>query len=160
MGEIDNMMLNAMREDAMKTQLTKSKRSIWVTFQKEGIHKYPAALDDPKLATGDWDDVSFLGYPHRHMFHFTVSIEVYHDDREIEFIQFSRWLQRLYSMGAGEGVDGAVDNMLALDYKSCEMIADELFLKIRKKYGDQREVTIEVSEDGENGCTVFFPRDR
>ena len=22
---------------------------IWVTFKKEGIHKYPAALDDPKL---------------------------------------------------------------------------------------------------------------
>ena len=35
-------------------------RSIWVTFNKEGIHKYPAALEDPKLATGDWDDVSFL----------------------------------------------------------------------------------------------------
>ncbi len=33
---------------------------IWVTFRKEGIHKYPAALDDPKLATGDWDDVSFF----------------------------------------------------------------------------------------------------
>jgi len=28
-------------------------RMIWVTFQKEGIHKYPAALTDPKLATGD-----------------------------------------------------------------------------------------------------------
>ena len=30
---------------------------IWVTFRKEGIHKYPAALDDPKLATGDWEDI-------------------------------------------------------------------------------------------------------
>lgn len=160
MSEIDNAMLAAMREDAMRTQLTKSKRSIWVTFQREGVHKYPAALEDPKLATGGWDDVSFLGYPHRHMFHFRVSIEVYHDDREIEFIQFSRWLQRLYDLGTGEGVDGAVDKVLDLDYKSCEMIADELFLEIRKKYGDQREVTIEVSEDGENGCTVFFPRAR
>ena len=28
-------------------------RMIWVTFQKEGIHKYPAALTDPALATGD-----------------------------------------------------------------------------------------------------------
>jgi hypothetical protein len=63
-------------------------------------------------------------------------------------------------MGTGEGVDGAVDKVLDLDYKSCEMIADDLFLEIRKKYGDQREVTIEVSEDGENGCTVFFPRAR
>ena len=49
-------------------------RTIWVTFRKEGIHKYPAALNDPTLATGDEYDVSFLGYPHRHMFHFKVAI--------------------------------------------------------------------------------------
>ena len=147
MAEIDNMVLGAMREQAMREQVNQSKRLIWVTFQKEGIHKYPAALEDPKLATGDWDDVSFLGYPHRHMFHFRVSIEVFHDDREIEFIQFSRWLQRLFS-----------EDVIALDYKSCEMIADEMFLAIRTKYGSNREVHIEVSEDGENGCVVTFPK--
>ena len=49
---------------------------VWVTFRKEGIHKYPAAATDPKLATGDWLDVSFLGVPHRHIFHFKVWIEV------------------------------------------------------------------------------------
>ena len=49
-------------------------KSIWVTFQKEGIHLYPGADTDPKLATGDWDDVSFLGVPHRHIFHFRVMI--------------------------------------------------------------------------------------
>ena len=147
MAEIDNMILGAMREQALAEQVNQSTRLIWVTFQKEGIHKYPAALDDPKLATGDWDDVSFLGYPHRHMFHFRVSIEVFHDDREIEFIQFSRWLQRLFS-----------EDVIALDYKSCEMIADEMFLAIRKKYGSNREVHIEVSEDGENGCVVTFPK--
>ena len=72
-------------------------KTIWVTFQKEGIHKYPAALDDPKLATGDEYDVSFLGYPHRHIFHFKVWIEIFHDDRDIEFIQFKRWLEKLYA---------------------------------------------------------------
>jgi hypothetical protein len=158
MAQMDNMMLDAMREDAMRQQLHKSKRMIWVTFQKEGIHKYPAALDDPKLATGGWDDVSFLGYPHRHMFHFRVSIEVFHDDREIEFIQFSRWLQRLYSVGTDEAGSEAGHTVLELDYKSCEMIADDLFLEIRKKYGSNREVHIEVSEDGENGCVVTFPK--
>lgn len=158
MGQMDNMMLDAMREDAMRMQLHKSKRMIWVTFQKEGIHKYPAALDDPKLATGDWDDVSFLGYPHRHMFHFRVSIEVFHDDREIEFIQFSRWLQRLYSVGTDEANSETGHTVLELDYKSCEMIADDLFLEIRKRYGSNREVHIEVSEDGENGCVVTFPK--
>ena len=112
---------------------------IWVTFQKEGIHKYPAALDDPKLATGGWDDVSFLGYPHRHIFHFKVAIEVFHDDRDIEFIQFKRWLESLYS-----------DGTLELDYRSCEMVSDELAQFINSKY-PKRTIEIEVSEDGENG---------
>ena len=119
--------------------LVKTFNQIWVTFKKEGIHKYPAALDDPKLATGDWDDVSFLGYPHRHIFHFRVGIEVFHDDRDIEFIQFKRWLERLYS-----------DGTLTLDYRSCEMVSDELAEHIGNRYGG-RVVMIEVSEDGENG---------
>ena len=71
-------------------------KMIWVTFNKEGMHKYPAALTDPNLATGDEYDVSFLGYPHRHIFHFKVWIGVTHDDRDIEFIQFKRWLLNLY----------------------------------------------------------------
>lgn len=128
----------------MRVAMKKVFNSIWVTWQKEGIHKYPAALDDPKLATGDWDDVSYLGYPHRHMFHFRVGIEVFHDDRDIEFIQFSRWCQRLY---AGD--------VLSLDYKSCEMISDDLANEIGKKYPD-RAVTIEVSEDGENGSIAKY----
>ena len=113
-------------------------KTIWVTFKREGIHKYPAALEDPKLA-----DVSFLGYPHRHMFHFKVWIEVFHDDRDIEFIQFKRWLESLYQ------------GTLELDYKSCEMIADELADQIQTKYPG-RQVRIEVSEDGENGCEIDY----
>jgi hypothetical protein len=120
------------------------KKMIWVTFQKEGIHKYPAALTDPNLATGDEYDVSFLGYPHRHTFHFKVSIEVFHDDRDIEFIQFKRWLENLYK--------GAI---LALDYKSCEMIAEDLYTQINARHPG-RAVTIEVSEDNENGCYIQF----
>ena len=86
-------------------------RTIFVRFQKGGIHKYPAAATDPLLATGDEYDVSFLATPHRHIFHFEVTIEVFHNDRDIEFIQFKRWLENQYSQ-----------NILALDYKSCEMM--------------------------------------
>jgi hypothetical protein len=117
-----------------------SQDMIWVTFRKEGIHRYPAALTDPKLATGDEYDVSFLGHPHRHMFHFKVYLEVFHDDRDVEFIQFKRWLENLYNQGT-----------LALDFKSCEMMADDLHGQISSKYTD-RKIWIEVSEDGENGC--------
>lgn len=121
------------------------KSMIWVTFQKEGIHMYPAAATDPQLATGDEYDVSFLGTPHRHIFHFKVYIEVFHDDRDIEFIQFKRWLEKLYS-----------ENTLQLNYKSCEMIARDLHATIVARYPG-REVWISVSEDNENGCFIKFP---
>ena len=132
-------------EDAKMSKLENAKRSIWVTFTKEGIHKYPAALEDPALATGDEYDVSFLGYPHRHTFHFKVQIQVTHNDRDIEFIQFKRWLENLYK-----------EDLLQLDYKSCEMIADDLYLQINEKYPG-RFVVIDVAEDGENGCQIVYP---
>jgi hypothetical protein len=119
-------------------------KMIWVTFRKEGMHKYPAALTDPSLATGDEYDVSFLGYPHRHIFHFKVWIGVTHDDRDIEFIQFKRWLENLYKEGT-----------LQLDYKSCEMMSNDLYDSIAAKYPG-REVWIEVSEDGENGSFIKY----
>ena len=121
-----------------------AKRMIFVTFQKEGIHKYPAAATDPALATGDEYDVSFLGTPHRHIFHFNVAIEVFHNDRDIEFIQFKRWLENLYK-----------GNILELDYKSCEMISDDLYNQIATRYPD-RNIQITVSEDGENGATIYY----
>ena len=120
-------------------------RSIWVTFSKEGVHFYPGADTDPKLATGDWDDVSFLGYKHRHIFHFKVWIEVFHDDRDIEFIQFKRWLENLYK-----------EDVVQLDYKSCEMIADELAEHIQAMY-PLRWIKISVAEDNENGCEMEYP---
>lgn len=125
-------------------QDVRPKKMIWVTFRKEGIHMYPAAATDPKLKTGDEYDVSFLGAPHRHIFHFKVYIEVYHDDRDIEFIQFKRWLEKLYN-----------ESTLTLNYKSCEMISEDLYEKISARYPG-REVWIEVSEDGENGSFIKF----
>jgi hypothetical protein len=121
-----------------------AERKIWVTFQKEGIHCYPAAATDPALATGDEYDVSFLGTPHRHIFHFRVWIDVFHNDRDVEFIQFKRWLENLYK-----------DNILALDYKSCEMISDDLYIQIASRYPN-RAVWIEVAEDGENGALIKY----
>ena len=131
----------------MKTTIRQDIRPnkmIWVTFQKEGIHAYPAAATDPNLATGDEYDVSFLATPHRHIFHFRVWLSVTHNDRDVEFIQFKRWLENLYK-----------DSILKLDYKSCEMMSDDLYDMISQKYPD-REVWIEVSEDGENGSFIKY----
>jgi|SRR5699024_7895610 len=120
--------------DQKEIKVIERKSSVFVTFQKEGIHKYPNAPEE----------VYFLRYDHRHMFHFTVEIEVFHDDRDIEFIILKRQLENLYS-------DGTIE----LDYKSCEMMSDELFEKVSEMYPN-RDITITISEDGENGSVTKY----
>lgn len=113
------------------------KKFIWVTFQKVGYHKYPNAPTEPF-------DVSYLRDTHRHLFKFRVGISVEHSDRDIEFHQFLNWIESLYS-----------DSQLKLDYKSCEMISDDLYSAIHNKYPN-REVTVEISEDGECGSLTTY----
>lgn len=115
-------------------------RHIEVSFQKEGVHKYPAALTDPKLK-----EVEFLGYPHRHMFHFHVKLEVFHNDREVEFILFKRELEKFY------------ETRMNLDFKSCEMLAEELILLLQTRYPN-RDITARVYEDGENGAILEYSK--
>jgi len=114
-----------------------NKKFIFVTFQKEGIHCYPDAPEG----------VEFLRNDHRHMFHFRVELEVWHDDRDVEFILFKRELEALYSGG-----------ILELDYQSCEMMANDLASYIQETYPG-RALKIEVSEDGENGAISYYPTD-
>jgi hypothetical protein len=126
--------------------MTSIKRWIEVPFQKEGKHFYPGADTRPDLATGDEYDVSFLGTEHFHYFYFTVRIEVMHNDRDIEFIQFRRWLERLYDKGT-----------LQLNHKSCEMIAEELHAKISEKLPN-RDMVISVAEDNINRAILEFTK--
>jgi len=109
-------------------------RHIRVSFQKEGIHKYPAAKD--------LEGVEFLQYPHRHIFYFYVTLEVYHNDRDVEFILFKRELENLFTEGTMEA-----------DYKSCEMLAEDLLDYIEVNYPG-RIAQVEVFEDNENGAIV------
>jgi hypothetical protein len=120
--------------------MSTTQTTIWVTFQHEGIHCYPAA--------SELEGVEFLQYPHRHVFHFRVEMEVFHDDRDVEFILLKRELSGLYK-----------DDTLMLDYKSCEMIARELLDYVTQSYPD-RNVTISVSEDDENGATLVYTNDK
>jgi len=117
--------------------------SIFVTFQKEGIHRYPAAATNPALA-----DVSFLAHPHRHIFHFRVEIEVFHDDRDLEFIQEKRFMESLFA-----------ERTIEIDHKSCEMLATDLMSQLLTRYQAKRNITIEVSEDGENGGILKYTKD-
>jgi hypothetical protein len=67
---------------------------------------------------------------------------VFHDDREIEFHMFQNWIESLYSEG-----------VMNVDGKSCEMLAEELLESVLGKYPG-REISVEVSEDGECGAIV------
>jgi hypothetical protein len=136
-------MIQAERETITRI-VDAAERKIWITFRKEGIHRYPAAATDPQLCTAGEYDVSFLANAHRHIFHFKIWIDVFHNDRDIEFIQFKRWLEGLYNK-----------DILQLDFKSCEMIADDLYIQVAGRYPG-RAVWIEVAEDGENGCLIKY----
>jgi hypothetical protein len=112
------------------------KSFIWVTTEFEGIHCYPAAPDE----------VSFLRFPHRHIFHVKVWIEVFHNDRDIEFILFKRFIDSIIT-----------DHNF--HYKSCEMISDDIHKIISTQYKN-REIKIEVSEDKENGSFIDYGVDK
>lgn len=114
-------------------------RMVWVTFQKKGFHYFPAAGTDEQFT-----DVRYLGDKHRHLFKFKVAIQVYHQDREIEFHQFLNWLESLFDTST-----------IDINSKSVEMLSDDLFEKIAEKY-PHRKVVIEISEDGECGCTINY----
>lgn len=105
---------------------------IWITTQFEGFHKYPDAPEE----------VSFLREIHRHIFHVKVWIEIFHDDRDIEFILFKRFIN-------------SIIKEKNLDYKSCEMISDDLYREIADKYPN-RKIKIEISEDSENGSYTEY----
>lgn len=120
-------------KDSVAFQQRLNMTNIWVTFDKVGFHRYPDAPDE----------VAYLRDLHRHVFGFRVTIQVFHDDREIEFHMFKNWLTSLY------------EGDLKVDYKSCEMLAQELLEKILGKYNcAERMVAVEVSEDGECGATI------
>jgi len=108
-------------------------RSIYVTFRFEGYHRWPEAPDE----------VAFLRDLHRHVFHVRADIEVFHDDRDIEFILEKRRLQKLFDEGQNS------------DYRSCEMLGEEIVVDILGEHGS-RLITVEVSEDGENGAVVRY----
>ena len=92
------------------------------------------------------EEVSFLLFPHRHIFHVVIKIPVSHDNREVEFIK------------AKMDLDAFIDEMLKnqnLGKMSCEMIINYLFTKCHF-YTPTPPSYICVMEDNENGAEVYF----
>lgn len=106
-----------------------------VTFQFESIHCYP----DAPVA------VSFLRFPHRHVFHVVVCIEQFHDNRDVEYVGFKRWLVELVECQKQQGA-------FPLE-ASCEFMARSILNHVVAQY-PKRKVMVKVTEDKENGAIV------
>lgn len=112
-----------------------------VKTQFEGLHQWKDAPDE----------VGFLRDLHRHLFKVEVSVEVKHDDREIEFFILRR------------DVDSIIQGYLCVQERaarlpivgSCEMVAREILEGLIDKY-DGRTLIVAVSEDGENEASIVF----
>jgi hypothetical protein len=114
-------------------------RWIEVSFRKAGIHYYPGCDQVPSL-----EPVAYLANRHRHLFHFNVRIEVFHNDRELEFIMVQEELIGLFD-----------SSTIDVNGKSCEMLAEDLIEYIRTKYTN-RNIIVKVFEDGENGAVLEY----
>lgn len=119
--------------------MEKVNKTIFVTTSFEGVHCYPSAPEG----------VEFLRTPHRHMFGVRLEAEVYHDDRELEFILMKRkinsWLEARQTNGVWQ-----------MGAMSCEQVAIALitFLKGELEKGNERYFKVTIDEDGENGAVV------
>ena len=117
-----------------------NKTFVYASVQKEGYHNFPESATLPQFATGDEYDVSHLAHRHFHYFYIKVWVQVTHHNRNIEFIQLRRWLDRFYG-----------NETLEFGAKSCEMIADELTQTLSSMY-PKSEIRVDVSEDNINGA--------
>ena len=128
------------KQDVRNEICRNATRGIWLTFQKPGFHYYPAAATEESL-----EDVSYLGNKHRHLFKFKVWIEIFHNDRELEFHQVLNFCEALF------------ESQIDIDSKSVEMLSDDLYEQLAFKY-PERNIKISISEDGECGCLIEYFR--
>jgi hypothetical protein len=113
-----------------------TKTSIIIKLQVEGLHNFA-------LAKKMFPQVGFLQYPHRHIFHIKAAKEVFHDDRDEEFLMFKRTIfEWLYSQYYDDEL-----NLLDFGGMSCEMIARNILEYFHCEW-------VEVWEDDENGARV------
>lgn len=111
-------------------------------LQFEGVHCYPEAPLE----------VAYLREPHRHIFNVEVEVDVFDNDREIEFIMLGHQIKK-YIKSFSHDEYGVVQ----LGSWSCEKVANAIvgeLLDIIPK-SNQRDIIVTVMEDNENGATVY-----
>lgn len=108
------------------------KRSVKVKTSFKGLHCWPEC---------PIEEVAFLRDPHRHTFYVSVKMDVFHNDREVEFFVLQMAINDIIKELYGD------DQIKDLGRKSCEDIADEIHRALLVQY--PRKMVIEVSEDNE-----------
>ena len=103
---------------------------ITVRFRQDGLHYWVGAPEG-----------HYLRNPHRHEFHFTVWLEVFHDDCEVEPLALREELRGyMREILGGQAV-----------LHSCERLAELIVGYLRDNYLG-RAIRVWVEEDGENGA--------
>lgn len=115
----------------MQTNMT----TVIVNTSFEGLHRYDEA---PK-------EVIYLRNLHRHIFYVNVELEVFHDNRELEFIMIKHAIDKFIAE-TFEGTDGV---------QSCEQIGKSICRFLTQQYGE-RKIVCTVMEDNENGGRVYY----
>jgi len=111
--------------------------NIIVTLQVEGLHCWP----DAKIFL---PQVSYLSDLHRHIFYITLKKRVFHDDRDVEFINFKHLVLDYLK----EKYFDEYTKCHLFEHLSCEMLANELLNEFNCLY-------CSVMEDNENGAEII-----
>lgn len=82
----------------------------------------------------------YLSLEHRHKLDIRVELEVFHNDREVEYHDLLDFLEGKIPSGD-------------IGWESCEMVAQGIVEAIQDEYPG-RVVMVTVMEDGENGARV------
>jgi hypothetical protein len=118
---------------------------IMVRTSFKGSHSWPEA------SSFAGPNVRFLEHEHRHTFHIKCSLEVFHEDRDVEFFVLQGMLNDeinyLYPPTAEQPL------LRELGRRSCETIASELILGLRRHF-HHSTIAMEVWEDNEVGAEV------
>lgn len=111
--------------------------TITSTVRQPGTHHWPRA--HPERA--------YLKALHRHVFIVSATVNVRHDDRDVEFHD----LQDAIVVALTATSDGGPPTLLKFGPRSCETIALSVLMHLRKECD---AIRCSVSEDGENHATV------
>lgn len=102
-------------------------KEIIVSFEFEHVHRWPDC---------NVKGVTYLKYPHRHVFKGRAWKHVHDANREIEFIDFKHKILQFIKEQFGE-----------TSTMSCEMMAESILIAFKCD-------KVEIMEDGENGAVV------